>query len=98
MLLIQVHQLHLVVGHLLLVWRLEHEGNCVSIVLSLHGQDIISTSTLHNFGHAEKGKKTNKLAHNLGDNMSTAFTQQSYEEHCNQNVKQGDRLHNIAQT
>merc|ERR1712112_685778 len=27
-LLVQVHQLHLVVGHLLLVGRLEHEGDC----------------------------------------------------------------------
>ena len=40
-LLVQVHQLHLVVGDLLLVGALEHEGYSVPLVLSLDGDDVI---------------------------------------------------------
>ena len=41
MLLIEIHQLHLIIRNLLLVWRLEHEVNGVSLVLGLNGDDII---------------------------------------------------------
>ena len=41
MLLIKVHQLHLIVRDLLLVGRLEHEGDVVSLVLGFHGDDVI---------------------------------------------------------
>ena len=41
MLLIEVHQLHLVVGHLLLVGRLEHEGDRVRLVLRLHRHNVV---------------------------------------------------------
>jgi hypothetical protein len=41
MFLVQVHEFHLVVGHLLLVGGLEHEGDCIGLVLSLHCYNII---------------------------------------------------------
>ena len=41
MLLVEVHQLHLVVGHFLLVGGLEHEGDGVRLVLGLDGDDVI---------------------------------------------------------
>ena len=40
-LLVEVHQLHLVVGDLLLVGRLEHEGDGVGLVLGLDGDDVV---------------------------------------------------------
>ena len=48
MLLVQVHQLHLVVGHFLLVRGLEHEGDGVRLVLGLDGDDVIIGSTPSN--------------------------------------------------
>ncbi len=52
-LLVQIHQLHLVVGDLLLVGGLEHEGDVVGLVLGLHGDDVIiscaSEQTFYNF-------------------------------------------------
>lgn len=45
MLLVEVHQLHLVVGDLLLVGALEHEGDGVSLVLSLNSDDVVVGST-----------------------------------------------------
>ena len=39
--LVKVHQLHLVVGDLLLVGALEHEGDRVSLVLSLNSDDVV---------------------------------------------------------
>ena len=47
-LLVEVHQLHLVVGDLLLVGALEHEGYSVPLVLSLDGDDVIIGSTPSN--------------------------------------------------
>ena len=44
MLLVEIHQFHLVVRHLLLVGGLEHEGDVVSLVLGLDGDDIIISS------------------------------------------------------
>ena len=43
--LVEVHQLHLVVGDLLLVGALEHEGDGVSLVLSLDSDDVVVGST-----------------------------------------------------
>ena len=43
--LVEVHQLHLVVGDLLLVGALEHEGDGVSLVLSLNSDDVVVGST-----------------------------------------------------
>ena len=43
--LVKVHQLHLVVGDLLLVGALEHEGDGVSLVLSLNSDDVVVGST-----------------------------------------------------
>ena len=43
--LVKVHQLHLVVGDLLLVGALEHEGDGVSLVLSLDSDDVVVGST-----------------------------------------------------
>ena len=45
MLLVQVHQLHLVVGHLLLVGGLEHEGDGVGLILGLDGDDVVIRGT-----------------------------------------------------
>ena len=44
-LLVEVHQLHLVVRDLLLVGSLEHEGDCVSLILGLHGDDVVIGGT-----------------------------------------------------
>ena len=41
MLLVEVHQLHLIVGDLLLVGGLEHEGHVVSLVLGLDSDDVV---------------------------------------------------------
>ena len=41
MFLVQVHQLHLVVGDLLLVGALKHEGYSVPLVLRLHSDNVI---------------------------------------------------------
>ena len=41
MFMVQVHQLHLIVGDLLLVGVLKHEGNNVPLILSLHSDDVI---------------------------------------------------------
>ena len=43
--LVKVHQLHLVVGDLLLVGTLEHEGHRVCLVLSLHRDDVVICCT-----------------------------------------------------
>ena len=40
-LLVEVHELHLVVGDLLLVGRLEHEGDGVGLVLRLDRDDVV---------------------------------------------------------
>ena len=48
MLLVEVHQLHLVVGDLLLVGRLEHEGDIIGLILGLDGDDVIIGSTPRN--------------------------------------------------
>ena len=40
-LLVEIHQLHLVVGHFLLVGGLKHEGDGVRLVLGLDGDDVI---------------------------------------------------------
>ena len=45
MLLVQVHQLHLVVGHFLLVRGLEHEGDGVRLILGLDGDDVVIRGT-----------------------------------------------------
>ena len=47
-LLVEVHQLHLVVGDLLLVGRLEHEGDIIGLILGLDGDDVIIGSTPSN--------------------------------------------------
>ena len=47
-LLVEVHQLHLVVGNLLLVGRLEHEGDIIGLILGLDGDDVIIGSTPSN--------------------------------------------------
>ena len=40
-LLVEVHQLHLIIGDLLLVGGLEHEVDGVSLVLGLNGDDVV---------------------------------------------------------
>lgn len=44
-LLVQVHQLHLVVGHFLLVGRLKHEGDSVGLILGLDGDNVVIGGT-----------------------------------------------------
>ena len=51
MLLVEVHELHLIVRDLLLVWRLKYEGNCVSVVLGFHSNDVVIASALHDLRH-----------------------------------------------
>ena len=41
MFLVQVHQLHLIVGNLLLVGALKHEGHSVPLILCLHSDYVI---------------------------------------------------------
>ena len=41
MLLVEIHQLHLVVGHFLLVRSLKHECDSVSLILGLDGDDVV---------------------------------------------------------
>ena len=50
-LLVEVHQLHLVVGHLLLVGRLEHERDGVGLVLRLDGDDVVVRRAPQDLGH-----------------------------------------------
>lgn len=53
MFLIEVHQFHFIIGNLFLVGRLEHECDCVCVVLGLHCDNVIVSCTLEDLGHAE---------------------------------------------
>jgi len=62
MLLIQVHQFHLIIGHFLLIRRLEHEVDSVGLILSLHSHDIIVGGASQNFSHAFETHPHGELA------------------------------------
>ena len=55
MLLIQIHQLHLVVGLFFSVLRLEDEGDRVGVVLRSDRAAVVIAGTLQDLGHAAKG-------------------------------------------
>ena len=48
---VQVHQLHLVIGDLVLVRRLEHEGHSVGVVLRLDRDDVVVGRALQDLRH-----------------------------------------------
>ena len=62
MLLVEVHQLHLVVGDLLLVGRLEHEGDGVGLVLRLDRDNVVGVGALQDLAHAAEVHAHGELA------------------------------------
>ena len=80
--LVEVHQLHLVVGDLLLVGALEHEGDGVSLVLSLNSDDVVVGSTPRlqvKFG-TRKTLKSKVSANSKPENLGHAGEVHSHAE------------------